>query len=365
MLEYKIKVKAKTRVLVEIQNVSGNIYKALIWNSIFSGIEMDVFNIKDENGIKAKYIGPRYKFVFDQLKSVRRIEPNETMEYEVELRNLYLIEGEKSYTVELKNLHVFDSNKQVLNIEDAVLDDTIWINTGDSNFKFPNFVRKWNYDDPEIKDPYGEINTPGQCPIAFCVLPGRDVGKAWCRVEGTIPGDYISKPICSQSFSAYHYSQILSLTTTLSLNDLKVKVENNAMYKRWFGTYSFENAAIVQRIISGAQPSRRCKVSFFSPGWYHNGIPDTTIASAYKVPNSKTIAITLYPKFWTLPFSGMDSKIGTLIHEFSHGRGDTDDHAYGTAKCLNLAISRPDLAIDNADNYEYFAEEQLGHLNPF
>ena len=34
----------------------------------------------------------------------------------------------------------------------------------------------------------------------------------------------------------------------------------------------------------------------------------------------------------------------------------TDDHAYGQPNARSLAVSNPDLALDNADNHEYFAE---------
>lgn len=51
---------------------------------------------------------------------------------------------------------------------------------------------------------------------------------------------------------------------------------------------------------------------------------------------------------------GVDSKPGVIIHELSHFSdiGGTEDHAYGDdAKNLNM-----ESAIDNADNYEYAAE---------
>jgi peptidyl-Lys metalloendopeptidase len=62
--------------------------------------------------------------------------------------------------------------------------------------------------------------------------------------------------------------------------------------------------------------------------------------------------------FWTAPLTGTDSKAGTLIHETSHFNNvaSTDDHVYGQTAAKNLATSDPDSALDNADNHEYFAE---------
>ncbi|MEW5941888.1 MAG: M35 family metallo-endopeptidase [Chloroflexota bacterium] len=62
--------------------------------------------------------------------------------------------------------------------------------------------------------------------------------------------------------------------------------------------------------------------------------------------------------FWSAPLAGTDSKGGTLIHEMSHFNivAATNDYAYGQGAAMNLAITDPNLALDNADNHEYFAE---------
>jgi peptidyl-Lys metalloendopeptidase len=62
--------------------------------------------------------------------------------------------------------------------------------------------------------------------------------------------------------------------------------------------------------------------------------------------------------FWTAPMTGTDSKAGTLIHEMSHFNvtAGTDDVVYGQTGAKNLALSDPDQALNNADNHEYFGE---------
>ncbi len=62
--------------------------------------------------------------------------------------------------------------------------------------------------------------------------------------------------------------------------------------------------------------------------------------------------------FWTAPLAGTDSRGGTLIHEMSHFNvtAGTDDHVYGQTAAKNLASTDPASALDNADNHEYFAE---------
>lgn len=62
--------------------------------------------------------------------------------------------------------------------------------------------------------------------------------------------------------------------------------------------------------------------------------------------------------FIKAPPVGINSRAGTLVHEMSHFRivGGTRDHAYGQVRCRLLARSRPDLALENADSFEYFIE---------
>ena len=62
--------------------------------------------------------------------------------------------------------------------------------------------------------------------------------------------------------------------------------------------------------------------------------------------------------FWPAPAKGTDSKAGTLIHEMSHFDvvAGTSDWVYGQSAAKNLAATNPTNAVDNADNHEYFAE---------
>ena len=72
----------------------------------------------------------------------------------------------------------------------------------------------------------------------------------------------------------------------------------------------------------------------------------------------KPYQIHVCKAFWTAPMTGTDSKAGTLIHEMSHFNvtAGTNDWVYGQTGAKNLAISNPDQALDNADNHEYFGE---------
>ena len=66
--------------------------------------------------------------------------------------------------------------------------------------------------------------------------------------------------------------------------------------------------------------------------------------------------IHFQPTFWKAPYSGLNSKPGTIVHELSHEVLRGGDIAYGIDNAKRLAAVLPWIAVRNADNYEYFAE---------
>jgi peptidyl-Lys metalloendopeptidase len=123
-------------------------------------------------------------------------------------------------------------------------------------------------------------------------------------------------------------------------------------YATWFGTYSssrFTRVTSAYSKITSELTSKALTLDCTSDEDYY----------AYVYPDQPYI-IYLCNAFWTAPATGTDSKAGTLIHESSHFtvNGGTDDHAYGQTAAKQLAVSSPSNAVDNADNYEYFAESR-------
>lgn len=77
---------------------------------------------------------------------------------------------------------------------------------------------------------------------------------------------------------------------------------------------------------------------------------------AYVYPAEAPPTVYVCDGFWGAPMTGVDTKPGTLIHEMSHVLSGTEDWAYGQFDAHALAVSNPALAIDNADNHEYYGE---------
>ncbi len=122
-------------------------------------------------------------------------------------------------------------------------------------------------------------------------------------------------------------------------------------YETWFGGFNrtrFEqvqdNFIKIKEAFAKGDITYHCSGPACQNSWY-----------AY-VHKGGEIEVFLCPQFWKAPTSGTDTKFGVLIHEVSHEAADTDDHAYSTVGCKNLAKTDPLSAADNADSHEYFSE---------
>ncbi|CAE6414182.1 unnamed protein product [Rhizoctonia solani] len=120
-------------------------------------------------------------------------------------------------------------------------------------------------------------------------------------------------------------------------------------YTQWFGAFESTRLSTVKSHFSniGTDPTSST---------YDCGCTQSAIY-AYVYQDTRGY-VYLCDAFWSAADVGTDSRAGTIVHEQSHFvvNGGTDDHVYGSVSAHLLAQSNPDQAIDNADNYEYFVE---------
>ena len=121
-------------------------------------------------------------------------------------------------------------------------------------------------------------------------------------------------------------------------------------YTKWFGTVTSTRQARVKANFTAIKDGFDNK----------NVVVDCKCNQNYYAYVYPTQPYKIYvcKAFWNAPMTGTDSKGGTLVHEMSHFNvvAGTDDHVYGQSGAANLAITNPDLAVQNADSHEYFGE---------
>jgi len=208
----------------------------------------------------------------------------------------------------------------------------------------------------------GRCNTVHFCPGPFPnPHPGRNYGTYYdgrCEFLGR---NFISYPILTSSVPNNKRKLFTEMNFDIFAKLPKIKIVDDVFFRKWFGNYTQEKREKILDIMRGIMQEKICKTYHISQ---NHPIPTGNDVYAYIITSRNyDRAIYLKNLFYTLPEYGLNSQYGTFIHELSHGYGDTEDHRYGFQDCLRLAITRPDLAVENADNYQFYIEEKIFSTN--
>jgi peptidyl-Lys metalloendopeptidase len=186
---------------------------------------------------------------------------------------------------------------------------------------------------------------PASSPSAAAADEGTEEAKTITYDNCTASEENTVKDadLAAETKSAFVYGYLKGLSENRRKTD--------PLYKTWFGAYTATRYSKVLNNWKKIQDdgftkdiTYNCKGPACKPSWV-----------AYVIAGGK-LEVFLCNLFWSRPDTGTDTKYGTLIHEVSHEAAGTKDYAYGQTNCKNLALNSPDKAIENADNYQYFAE---------
>ncbi|XP_019854641.1 PREDICTED: uncharacterized protein LOC109583650 [Amphimedon queenslandica] len=127
--------------------------------------------------------------------------------------------------------------------------------------------------------------------------------------------------------------------------------KNFTISTTWFGEYDAGRTADAQEVYSKIKTG----LTNTAVKYYNDGPECEDGDYAYIYPNIKD-TVYLCDEYYNSQTSCSttgESKEGTLVHEWSHLFGDTDDYEYGRSDCKDLAENNPSRAVENADNYCY------------
>jgi hypothetical protein len=161
---------------------------------------------------------------------------------------------------------------------------------------------------------------------------------------------------------------------------------NRTIYETWFGTYDanrfstvFNNIRALYDALFGkslllyyrgndvsgpsdcpAETDALTPGGYFGAAWKPQNLPSSL--------DPNYTYIFLGKAFFTSGVYAQDSTGGVIIHELTHAICGTDDvqykgyTTYGPDLCQQLAREKPQLAVHNADNYEYLCENYQSKL---
>lgn len=194
-----------------------------------------------------------------------------------------------------------------------------------------------------------------QSPAASLFAEGHTNPRIVEQVEVDSQGNlttysYVGCSSSEQSTLSYALDEARSYTAG-SVQYLTTLTSGRPRYTTWFGTFSSTNLNKLKTHYRNIDAALRTKPMSFDCGCSEAGV------FAYVYAN-QPYKIYFCPAFWSAPMKGTDSKGGTIVHETSHFTivAGTNDYAYGQTACKSLATSNPSRAIMNADNHEYFTE---------
>ncbi len=201
-----------------------------------------------------------------------------------------------------------------------------------------------NYDKLK-KDSKGSSYTFLQPDIILRQNPKNKFDSGELFIEMTIDAHY-----ALGEFIPYSYAD-LSLSPDTEPGHVEM-IFGKYCYDNFKGFYSVRDNLITMRDVL-----RNTKFTYS-----FNGDRCKDNSYAYTFKGSKTVYLcNMYKK---APFSGENSKMGTLFHELTHAiigtncdeNGKPTPEVYGREECRKLAIKDPAKACKNADSYEFFLE---------
>lgn len=301
---------------VTLRNNNPQSVQFLAWNTPFEGsFNADMFQI---DGIKATYLGALVKRAAPEAGEIRTLAPGAALHATIDLAQGYAFAQDGTATVRLATT--------IMQVVSAKTGHGLAL----------------------------EAQPLTSNPLAISLHDTWLTAKQW---QAPLPQSGTANCSASQSSaigSALSAATSMASDATGALSSTsEAKRPDAARYVTWFGAYTAQR----YNTVSSHFANIRSNLSKVSVDCTCDGVSSPESTFAYVYP-TKPYTIHVCGAFWQAAVSGTDSKGGTLVHEMSHFNviAGTNDHVYGQTAARNLAQTNPSQAIDNADNHEYFAE---------
>ncbi|GGN65976.1 M35 family metallopeptidase [Nocardia rhizosphaerihabitans] len=325
-----------------IRNAANHTYALLTWNTPLAGDPLN-FLVLTRDGITVRYDGRHVQRGNPADSDYLALAPGQSRTADIDIARLYRIEEPGHYRATLA----------------TVLSDARAVDPGTER---PARSLAEHAQHPLPAASVEFTVTPGDAPaLTFgqqartaeqqrAAEPGvRIFGPDFVGGTGVERGDVLT---AHNAMIARAAAAVQQLTTT--------SVAVNQRYAQWFGTdgnlFGVLGPTRYQVITSHFTTYSTLPSAMFpiTPTYdlTRQGCAPSYVAYTYD--DSGTV--WLCNQFFGRPLSGFDSKIGTLIHEWSHSRHYTEDYANGQTACKNLAANDPARAVFNGDNHGFFAE---------
>ena len=321
------------KVHFRIENTGVDSMHVLSWATPLEEVTSNLFVVVDQNGQRARYIGPYYKRSEPAADDYFELKPGELRSAEVDLTAYYDMRSGGTYTVtyaphgdelllEARQVERGGARMLAQPVETAVA--SMWVDAAPNaelltkqttSMRFPERMR------------------PGGLDVLAATASNSFIKCSNDQQAGIVP------------------ARNSAVTYTGNANSYLANGVAGQRYTWWFGGYTSSNWSLMTSHFSNLQSALSTQPYTFDCGCKQK----KTYAFVYP---DQAYTVHLCGAFWSAPNIGTDSRAGTLIHESSHFTviAGTDDYAYGQTAAHNLALTNVPEAVMNADSHEYFSE---------
>ena len=294
-------------VRVTLANPTTETMRVLRWNTPADGLSEPLFDVT-RDGVPVEYIGPLVKRAAPTAADYLRLEPGATRFYDVDLSEAYSFAAGGAYAIRYRT-----TANELLAVGRA-------------------------------KVAGGLVSNEFELVVGGRPDPAPSIGAT-----------SVTNPGCSTGQET-DLAAALAAANVYATEAVEYFSDNRAgaRYQTWFGTYSATRWPTVRshvQALASVTGGTGVRFTCGDPLCGSGGV------FAFVYPTNPYM-VYVCGGFWSAALTGTDSRAGTLIHEITHFTvvAGTDDYAYGQSAAMALAVSNANQAVDNADNYEYFAE---------
>lgn len=305
---------------VTITNSHSRDYALLARNTPLEGLKSNIFSVT-RDGKMIPYDSILVKRASPAADEYVLIQAKSSVSASVDLSRAYSFESTGEYQVQLKT-------------ELQYLNDERGTQKVSSNIEVFSFAESPNH--PKLTE--GELHR-------------RSTLKAMDLQTGDGPSLAFDGPSTTNTLEDNAWEMYLMAFDEI-VKSYSVACENLPLYTKWFGD---PKPANVYHVIH-AYFEMWCGMYYNTYVLYFWG--PLCERNWYAYTYHYTDTVYLCEILWTnTTDTGVDGKVGTLVHELSHAIAETIDIEYGQIACLELAKNNPDNTIINADSYSFFSGE--------
>ena len=323
----------KISMKFEIINNTGQDVYIYKWGTPLEGIMTDCLTVKNSKGKKIEYDG---LFIYREKpdkKAFLFLKNGKKSINEIEISGAYNVSSGNKYSVECNSRNIM-----VFSAVDMKIDDF-------KKRKMPSSLKTVIENTPAVF----EVVKKGKKKQTIGENFRKEEKNKFAKKKSDRGLESVKEPTFEGGTDEQHEITLRAHRIALDFcENVLLNFANDELYNIWFGAHTDSRFQLVKSNFTKIKEGlEQTQFNYYMTG-------QNCIAGMVAVTYKGATQIGLCDLFWE---RSDEERAAALLHEHSHASAWTLDYVYGSESCEQLAIDRPDDAIKNADNYEFYVED--------